>query len=130
MTSAEFSNDDVSRISNLQQNSATMTSAESATLTVIFSNVNKQNSATLTGKIQQRSQQNSATLFSNVYKQFSCQDAINHLKGNEYVAEIKSRGLVESRSSRSCWLWDRVFVEGLLSSNLLVEPSEEEEGET
>ncbi|KZV23582.1 hypothetical protein F511_36425 [Dorcoceras hygrometricum] len=72
MTSAEFSNDDVSRISNLQQNSATMTSADSATLTVIFSNVNKQNSETLTGRIQQRSQQNSAMLFSNVYKQFSC----------------------------------------------------------
>ncbi|KZV35249.1 trans-resveratrol di-O-methyltransferase-like [Dorcoceras hygrometricum] len=41
-----------------------------------------------------------------------------------------SRGLVESRSSRSWWLRDQVFVEGLLSSNLLVEPSEEEEGET
>ncbi|KZV42975.1 hypothetical protein F511_22899 [Dorcoceras hygrometricum] len=33
-------------------------------------------------------------------------------------------------SSRSCGLRDRVFVEGLLSSNLLVIPSEEEEGET
>ncbi|KZV31897.1 hypothetical protein F511_42617 [Dorcoceras hygrometricum] len=36
----------------------------------------------------------------------------------------------DTRSSRSCWLRDRAFVEGLLSSNLLVIPSEEEEGET